>query len=428
MSPLRPGLFALLLAVPALAGPVPDGPTDEQLKQAALKLNQAGTPEATFAAAGKLLKPKADARRLVKIAAKMQRDADKPPLKFNAALALAEVARRVKEYDAAEGLLESCQTAAREVSSPSKMLEVQTELVELYWDQKKWPDAETALKTAMELKEKQPAEDGQHVLQLIGLYERFVQVKALQGDTDEAVRMADELRKKFPIEPLRPLFLLPKAAALSEGGKPAEAVKAIKAFLDAGEDLGKAFKPEGVTAYQRRAKYQMSGYQVDAGDVDGAVKTLRDLLEDNPDSATFHNDLGFVLADHDRELEEAERLCRKALELDAEARKKLADAGDLDADAAKRENAAYLDSLGWVLFKQGKHKEALPYLEKAAADEDDGRHIEIWDHWADCLMKLGQKDKAIATWEKCLTFDDVSKRDVERRKKVSGKLKAAKQK
>ncbi len=428
MSLLRPGLVALLLAVPALAGPVPDGPTDEQLKQAALKLNQAGTLKATLEAADKLLKPKADARRLVKLAAKMQRDADKPPLKFNAALALGTVARIVKEYDAAEGLYESCAAAAREVSSPTKLLDVQDGLIDLYWVQKKWGDAETAVKTALELKEKQPAEDSQHVLQLIDLYERLIQVKALQGDADDAVKLADELNAKFPIEPLRPLFLLHKAAALSEAGKAAEAVKAVKAFLDAGEALGQAFKPEGVTAYQRKAKYQMSGYQVDAADVDGAVKTLRDLIEDNPETATYHNDLGFVLADHDKEIAEAEALCRKALKLDADARKKLLDDGTIDAETAKKESAAYLDSLGWVLFKQEKYKDALPYLAKAAADDDEGRHIEIWDHWADCLTKLGQPDKAITTWEKCLTFDDVSKRDIDRRKKVSGKLKAAKAK
>ena len=424
MSHLRTGLLALLLAGPATAA----DPTDDQLKTAALKLNEAGTQEAALEAADKLLKPKADAVRLVKIAAKLQRDADKPPFKFTAALALAKVAAIVKEYDAAEGLYESCDKAAKEVSSPSKLLAVQDGLMRLYWDQKKWPDAETALKTAIEIKEKTVGDDPGEWLELVELFERLIQVRGLQGSADDAVKMADGLNKGFPVEPFRPLFLTPKASVLAEAGKPAEAIKAVEQFLADADKLAKIFTPAAVAAQKVMARHRLSGYQTDADDIDGAVKTLRGLLADKPEDATAHNDLGFLLADHDRDLDEAEKLCRKAVELDAADRKKLLDDGKIDADVAKQESAAYLDSLGWVLFKQGKFKEALPYLEKAAADEDQGRHIEIWDHWADCLLKLDQKEKAVATWEKCLTFEDVGRRDVERRKKVSGKLKLAKQK
>ena len=420
---------ALLIGALLAVGPVPEGKTDEQLKQAALKLNDAGTLEAAFDAADKLLRPKADARRLAKLAAKMQKDADKPPLKFNAALALARVGVIVKEYDAAESLYESCEAVARGVSSPTKLLEVRAGQIDLFWDQKKWAEADGAVKAAVEVREKTLGNDGAGLLQLVGLYEKLIQVQGLLGETDRGVKLADDLRAKFPVEPLRPLFLTPKAAILAEAGKPAEAVKVVNQFLEEADKLNEVFnKPEVAESYKRAARYRLSGYLVDADQVPEAVKILRKLLDDNPQSPTFHNDLGFVLADHDLELEEAEKLCRKAVELDLAGRKKLLEAGELDADAAKKETSAYIDSLGWALFKRGKYAEALPLLEKASKDEDDGNHLELWDHWADCLMKLDQKDKAIATWEKALTFADISRRDVERRKAVSGKLKAAKQK
>ena len=76
-------------------------------------------------------------------------------------------------------------------------------------------------------------------------------------------------------------------------------------------------------------------------------------------------------------LEESEKLIREALDLDKKAKEKLKEEGKIDE---VKENAAYLDSLGWVLFKQKKYKEALEPLKKAAADEDDGNHLEIWDH------------------------------------------------
>jgi predicted Zn-dependent protease len=430
MSPTRSRLGLLvagLLAVPALAAARPDAPSDDQLKQAALKLNEASSLETALQAADKLLQPKDDAKRLVKLAAKMQKEADKqPPFKFNAAYALAKVAQIVKEYDAAEGLYDSCAESAKAVRSGTKLLEVQTGLTDLYFDQKKWAEADKAASAAREVaielaKEGKLANDGQFLL----IYEKLIQVKGLLGDTDKALAVADEASKEvFP--KIAAYFRQPRAVVLAEAGRPADAVKELEKFLEEADTLAKVFKEQVVENLKRSAKYRMTGYQVDAGDVDGAVKTLRDLLEDNPKSATFHNDLGFVLADHDRELAEAEKLCRKALELDAAARKTLLDEGKIDAAAAKEENAAYLDSLGWVLFKQGKFKDALPYLEKASKDEDEGRHLEIWDHLADCLLKLDQKDKAIATWEKALTFEDVSKRDIERRKKVSAKLKAAK--
>ena len=91
-----------------------------------------------------------------------------------------------------------------------------------------------------------------------------------------------------------------------------------------------------------------------------------------------------------------------------------------------KENAAYLDSLGWVYFKQKKYKEALEPLKKAVLDEDEGNHLEIWDHLGDCHLALGDKKEAIAAWEKALKMEDLSKRDGERRRKVSEKLKKAK--
>ncbi|HEV3435735.1 MAG TPA: CDC27 family protein, partial [Gemmata sp.] len=88
-------------------------------------------------------------------------------------------------------------------------------------------------------------------------------------------------------------------------------------------------------------------------------------------------------------------------------------------------NAAYLDSLGWVFYKQKKYKEALEPLKKASADEEEGNHLEIWDHLGDCYLALGQKKDAIAAWEKALKMEDISNRDGERRRKVSEKLKKA---
>ena len=124
----------------------------------------------------------------------------------------------------------------------------------------------------------------------------------------------------------------------------------------------------------------------------------------------------------DMNLEESEKLIKDAIDLDIKAQEKLKKDGKIDE---VKPNAAYLDSLGWVYFKQKKYKEALEPLKKAVADDDDGSHLEIWDHLGDCYMALGQRKDAITAWEKGLKFEDLSKRDGERRRKVSDKLKKA---
>jgi tetratricopeptide (TPR) repeat protein len=118
-------------------------------------------------------------------------------------------------------------------------------------------------------------------------------------------------------------------------------------------------------------------------------------------------------------LPESEKLIKEAIDLDKKEKEKAKKEGKLDE---VKPNAAYLDSLGWVLYKQKKYKEALEQLKEASTDDVDGSHLEIWDHLADCYMALGMKKEAIDSWQKGLKFEDISKRDAERRRKVSEKL------
>jgi predicted negative regulator of RcsB-dependent stress response len=89
----------------------------------------------------------------------------------------------------------------------------------------------------------------------------------------------------------------------------------------------------------------------------------------------------------------------------------------------QKDNAAYLDSLGWVLFKQGKAKEAKPYL-LDAIKQKDGQHLEILDHLGDVHLALGEKAEALAAWKKGLEAATDGKRDQKRKAEVQKKIKA----
>ena len=90
----------------------------------------------------------------------------------------------------------------------------------------------------------------------------------------------------------------------------------------------------------------LGGCRERAGDIDGAVAAGRDALKLAPDWPQALNYLGYVLADHQRELGEARTLIERAIARDPD-------------------NGAFVDSFGWVLFRQGHHAEARVQLERA---------------------------------------------------------------
>jgi tetratricopeptide (TPR) repeat protein len=153
--------------------------------------------------------------------------------------------------------------------------------------------------------------------------------------------------------------------------------------------------------------------------LDKALKQLEFLLKKQPDNATYNNDLGYIWADHDMKLPEAEKLIRKALDLERQERKKKP---GLKPDE-DHDNAAYLDSLGWVLFKLKNYPEAKKYLLEAVKDKD-GQHIEILDHLGDVYVALGEKAEAVNIWKKALTLETKTRREKERKGQVEKKLKA----
>ncbi len=111
---------------------------------------------------------------------------------------------------------------------------------------------------------------------------------------------------------------------------------------------------------------------------------FRRALEEHPGYAPIQNYLAYMLAEQSRELEHAETLVRQALRQDPE-------------------NGAYLDTLGWIYFRMGRHPEALVWLLLAAGGEI--RDAVIFDHVGDVLLALGRDQEAIAYWSMSFHLD-----------------------
>jgi tetratricopeptide (TPR) repeat protein len=131
------------------------------------------------------------------------------------------------------------------------------------------------------------------------------------------------------------------------------------------------------------ARYELAGTYEKLGLLDEAIQMLKVNLSLKPDHADSLNALGYFLALKNAELEEAERLVREALQQEPD-------------------NGAYLDTLGWVLFKGGKVDEALALLTKAAAKLADPV---VYDHLGDVYRQRGDVEEAARWWERALKLD-----------------------
>ncbi len=142
-------------------------------------------------------------------------------------------------------------------------------------------------------------------------------------------------------------------------------------------------------------RYLLSSVYSAARNLAKAEEQLELVLKIDPHNATACNDLGYLWADQNKNLPQAEELIRKAIDLDRQQRRGLAN----PPSEPEPDNAAFVDSLGWVQFRRGQCDAALKELEHAAA-LPDGDDPTIWDHLGDVYYHLRRPAQARAAWDK----------------------------
>jgi tetratricopeptide (TPR) repeat protein len=155
-------------------------------------------------------------------------------------------------------------------------------------------------------------------------------------------------------------------------------------------------------------RYALSSVYSAAKRLDRAEEQLLECLKLDPDNATLNNDLGYIWADQKKNLVRAEEMIRKAIELDRRSRKgplALPDGPSKD----EPDNAAYIDSLGWVLFRKGDVAGARRELERAA-QLPDGEDPVIWEHLGDVYLRLGLRGQARTAFERAVHFYERDRR------------------
>ncbi|HEX3419992.1 MAG TPA: tetratricopeptide repeat protein [Candidatus Udaeobacter sp.] len=215
-------------------------------------------------------------------------------------------------------------------------------------------------------------------------------------DADRAVKLLGDARRRFPGAPEIVYYL---AIAQREAKQSQQAVATFE------EALHEAQLDEDDDFVNAKFYFNYGAAAEQAGLYDKATDLLRKSIALDPEnSAEACNYLGFMWADHNMNLDEAETMIRRAL-------------------ATEPNNASYLDSLGWVEFRKGQFDRALDDLLRAAksAERDDPV---VFEHIGDTYLKLNRTREALEAWQKALALDPKNKNladKIQTTKKTTGK-------
>lgn len=197
-------------------------------------------------------------------------------------------------------------------------------------------------------------------------------LEAQLGQTDAALRGLDQLAREVPDSPAP---LAEKGDLLRVANRYGEAVRA---YDEAIARLGQGSDPTGWALYYAR------GMSYDRlHDWHRAEADLRHALRLSPNQPSVLNYLGYSLAEQNRNLPEARQMVLRALQV-------------------RPSEGAIVDSLGWIMLRQGQYGEAVTTLTRAVGMEPEDPVIN--GHLGDAQLALGHVLDATYQWQLALTF------------------------
>lgn len=203
---------------------------------------------------------------------------------------------------------------------------------------------------------------------------RIVMIYLKDKKYDETLKELDAAREKFPNTPQINYFY---GLVYSEKKEYSKSI----GYFDEAMHLASASNPEMLDA----VFYYYYGAALERdGQFDKAAVQFAKAIELNPDFAEAYNYLGFMYADKNVKLKEAHDYIERALAYDPN-------------------NGAYLDSLGWVFYREGNVNQAIEYLQKAA--KIIGDDSAVYEHLGEVYHKMGETNKALQNYKKAVDLD-----------------------
>lgn len=199
-------------------------------------------------------------------------------------------------------------------------------------------------------------------------------------ESERAARILTEARQRFPGAPEFTYFL---AIALREAKQPQKAVITFEEALNEAQ----MSNDEVLNA---RFYFDYGAAADQAGLYDKAADLFRKSISLDPaNAAEAYNYVAFMWAEHNMHLDEAEEMVGRALQLDPN-------------------NGAFLDTLGWIHYRQGKFEEAVAELLRASQNLTRPDPI-VFEHIGDAYSKLNRVPQALDYWQKAMALSPDNK-------------------
>jgi len=204
-------------------------------------------------------------------------------------------------------------------------------------------------------------------------------------ENERAVKVLTEARQRFPRAAEIAYYL---AVAQREAKHSQEAVATFEEALHEAE-------LEDAEITNARFYFDYGAAAEQAGLYDKAADLFRKSISIDPaNAADAYNYLAYMWAEHNMRLEEAEQMIKLALQADPN-------------------NGAYIDTLGWLEYRQGKFDQALVNLLRAAQKLTRDDPV-VFEHIGDTFAKMNKVAQALDAWQKALNLDPQNKTLIEK--------------
>ena len=126
------------------------------------------------------------------------------------------------------------------------------------------------------------------------------------------------------------------------------------------------------------------------GNKKAAFENYEKALKLNPQNLHVLNNYSYYLSLEGKDLDKAEQMSSITVK-------------------AEPTNPTFLDTYGWVLFRQGAYTTARIYIENAVKYSEEEPSAEIFEHYGDVLYMTGEPEKALEQWKKAKELGSDSK-------------------
>ncbi len=161
--------------------------------------------------------------------------------------------------------------------------------------------------------------------------------------------------------------------------------EALNVFNEGLEAMGEESPPMKSDFYG-----QVGDLNYHLGNKEVAFENYEKALKLNPQNLGVLNNYSYFLSVNGEKLDRAEQMSGITVK-------------------AEPTNATFLDTYGWVLFKQGAYTMAKIYIENAVKYSEDDPSAEVLEHYGDVLYKVGEKEEALEQWKKAKELGGDSK-------------------